>query len=168
MKHLRTSAKSGMAAKLARYCGGDVSRVKSGMPKRDGAKGYATGGTVSDEGPPIDGVDKKASLSKPGRMKGGKGKDAGAKKGATNVNVIVMPSSKGAEGGAPMPPAPPPMPPPRPPMAGPPPGPPPGGPPGGPPMRARGGRVLKGDGSGGGLGRLNKIKAYGSKPGKAK
>ncbi len=171
MNKFRTSAKSAMAAKLARYCGGDVSRVKSGMPKRDGSKGYATGGTVTDDtGPSIDGVDKKGSLAKPGRTKGGKGKDdKGAKKGATNVNVIIMPA--GGKGDGPMPPPPaggPPMPPPRPPMAGPPPGGPPPGPPGGPPMRARGGRVLKGDGSGGGLGRLNKIRAYGSKPGKGK
>lgn len=189
MKHLRATSKSGMAAKLARYCGGDVSRVKKGMPSRDGAKGYATGGMVSDDdGDEFDGMAAKKSMSKPSRMKG---KDKGKDKG-TNVNVIVMPKADAPAM---------PMPPPPGPMAGPPPPPP--GPPGPPmPMRARGGRVhedaaqdkkmvagmihkhetnkhtgsptkfkkgggiLKGDGAGGGLGRLAKARAYGSRPGK--
>lgn len=158
MKNLRATAKSSMAAKLARYCGGDVKRVQKGMPSRDGSKGYANGGGISDEDEgDIDGVGAKPSMSKPGRTKG-KDKD---KKGGTNVNVIIMPKEGGAPAGAAMPPGPPPPPP------GPP-GPPPGGPP--IPMRARGGRVavsLKKDGAGGGLGRLAKMKAYGPKPGKA-
>lgn len=148
MKHLRASSKSGMAAKLARMRGGDVGRVTKGMPSRDGAKGYATGGVVNDEdGGPIDGVSAKKSMGKPGRMKGGKGPKDGGKKG-TNVNVIIM-----GKDSAPA----------APPMAGPPGPPMPPGPPGGPPppMRASGGRVLKGKGSGGGLGRLAKMKAYG-------
>lgn len=100
-----------------------------------------------------------------GAVKGSKG---------TKVNVIVMPQGGGAGGGAPppMPPHPPmpppgaipPAPPPKPPMMAP------GGPgapmtPGGapPPMmgRAKGGRVDMEAGSGGGLGRLEKIKEYG-------
>lgn len=130
MKHLRASAKSGMAAKLARYCGGDVSRVKKGMPSRDGSKGYATGGIVSGESDTaVDGVSAKRGFAKPGKMKG----DGKAKKGGTNVNVIVMPKEAGAQ-----PPAPPMMPP-GPPAGGPPPGPPPGM-----PMRASGGGVRNG------------------------
>lgn len=170
MKHLRSSSKSGMAAKLARMRGASGG-MKGGATER---KAYATGGAVGDPDDgqsPIDGVGERRSASKPSRMMGGKGdkKGKGEKKG-TNVNIIIM--GKGDQPGAaaapPAPPAggPPPMPP-RPPMA--PPGPPPGAGPGGPPMpmRASGGRVLKEKGAGGGLGRLAKVKAYGSKPGKA-
>lgn len=128
MKHLRASAKSGMAAKLSRYCGGDVARVKKGMPSRDGSKGYASGGVISGERDmDVDGVGAKRSFAKPGKMKG----DGKAKKGGTNVNVIVMPKDGSAQ-----PPAPPMMPPPA---GGPPPVPPPGM-----PMRANGGGVRNG------------------------
>lgn len=205
MKHLRATAKSGMAAKLARMRGGSVGGSASCGP----TKGYATGGVVTDSddgGDPIDGVSAKKSMSKPGRMKGGKG-DKDKKSKGTNVNVIIMGKDSGPQAAAMPPPGPPPGPP-RPPMA--PPMPPPGagpgpGGPGGPPppMRASGGRVmsdakqdkkmisgmihkheknehggkltkfkrgggvLKGDGAGGGLGRLAKMRAYGSKPGKS-
>lgn len=96
-----------------------------------------------------------------------RGGKAGKGKGHSTNIAIVMP-----HGGAGAPPAggmPPPMPggpmapPPRP-MAGPPPmgggmpgGPPPGGPPPGMPMRAKGGRVTAGAGSG--VGRMQKAKA---------
>lgn len=101
-----------------------------------------------------------------------KSKDGGK---GNHVNIVVAPGG-GDRGAPPMPVHPPmagpPMPPPRPPMA--PPGPPMGGPPpmgapmGGPPpmgMRARGGKVSypMHDGAGGGKGRMEKAKAYGSK-----
>jgi len=199
MKHLRETSKSGMAAKLSRMRGAAGSAHKSG----GAVKCYATGGAVSDAddgGSPIDGVGTKGNMSKPGRMKGGKGDK---KSKGTNVNVIIMSKDAAPGAAAAPPPGPPPAMPPRPPMAPPPPpgaGPGPGGPP--PPMRANGGRVhddakqdkkmiagmihkheknqhsgkltkfkrgggiLK-DGAGGGLGRLAKMRAYGSKPGKS-
>lgn len=90
----------------------------------------------------------------------------GAAKGKTNINIVIAPQG-GAPGGPPMsggelPPPPPPMPkPPMPPPGGPMAGPPPGGGPMPPPMpRKRGGRAIQ-HGAGGGLGRLEKIKAYG-------
>lgn len=100
-------------------------------------------------------------------------KDGGAVKagkGAT-VNVIIAPQGGGAQ--PPAPPMPPPGPPAGPPPMMKPPGggmPPPGGGPempgmGGPPamMRKDGGRVPMDHGAGGGLGRLDKIKEYGSR-----
>lgn len=168
MKHLRSTSKSGMAAKLSRMRGAGT----DGSRPVKGVRGYATGGAVGDPDDgdsPIDGIGAKKSMSKPGRMKGGKGDKGDKKSKGTNVNVIIMSKDAAAPAASapPGPPAggPPPMPP-RPPMAGPPPGAGPGGPP--PPMRANGGRVnvLKGKGSGGGLGRLAKMKSYGSKPGK--
>ncbi len=203
MKHLRASSKSGMAAKLSRMRGAGT----DGSRPAKAVRGYATGGAVGDvdDGDsPIDGVAARKSMTKPGRMKGGKGDKGDKKSKGTNVNVIIM-SKDAAAPAAAAPPGPPPggppMPP-KPPMAPPPP---PGAGPGGSPMpmRANGGRVhddakqdkkmisnmihkheknehggkltkfkrgggvLKGDGAGGGLGRLAKIKAYGSKPGKA-
>ena len=137
MKHLREMAKAANKSKIARYCGGDVSRVEKGMPSRDGAKGYATGGKVADGDMMMaGGMPAKGRLDRGGRKK----PDAGKK--GTNVNVIVMPKDGGGDKGAPMPPSD--MP--APPMAGPPPPmpmPPPGAGPGGPPMRAKGGRVMK-------------------------
>jgi 23S rRNA pseudoU1915 N3-methylase RlmH len=103
-------------------------------------------------------------------------------KGKTNIKIIIgghhgmqddpmggspqgMPMG-GPPQGMPPPPPPPPMGPPpgMPPMGGPPPGGPPMGPPGMPPFR-RGGRVKYPiqHASGGGMGRLEKIKAYGHK-----
>lgn len=131
MKHLRDQAKSANAAKLSRITGGsspDARRVQQGMPTRDGAQGYATGGTVTSPGK-VGGATSRPRLDRPARSKA-----KGDKKG-TNINIVMMPK----EGG----PTPPPMmgppaggPPPSPPM--PPPGA--GGPPM-PPMRASGGRV---------------------------
>ena len=129
---------------------------------------YATGGAVKgggrdgpalSEGIAASGAPAKPNLARPGRKlskKGGAKKDDkgdGKKAGAT-VNVVVMSGGK-PDGGPPMPP----------PDMGPPPGPPPG--PGGPPlpMRASGGRVVKLDaGAGGGEGRMEKARAYGSAP----
>lgn len=172
MKHLRDQAKSGMAAKINRRSGGDdTKRVMKGMPSRDDeTKGYATGGVV-DAGP-IEGMTAKPNIARPGRkMPSMKAKPA-AKKGGTNVNVIVMPKGDA--------PAPAPTPKPEMPMAGPPPamppmpGPGPGGPPpmpmrkdGGRVARMHGGRVDLDAGAGGGKGRIEKAKAYGSTPGKA-
>lgn len=194
-----------MAQKLARYGGAaDVKRVENGMPKRDGAKGYATGGIVSDdEGDEIEGMPAKPRLDRSAKKKSSD---------KVNVNVIVMPKGgksdetpKPPMAGMPMPPPAAPMP--APPMAGPPV--PPMGPDamqGAPLMRAKGGRVMKHDdtamdkkmiksavgkheanmhkgepktklakggratikgmdaGAGGALGRMEKAKAYGSKP----
>ena len=105
-------------------------------------------------------------------------------KGKTNINIVIGERGHPAAmpPGAGMPPAPPrgvPVPPPAPPMGGMPPGMPPGGPPGmmppgGPPPpmpRKRGGRAVSlaataalgehDTGSGGGLGRLAKVRSYG-------
>lgn len=134
---------------------------------------HAKGGSVSDG--EIEGT----------RPTGGRmaRKDGGRAKGM-NVNIVIETAGKGGHGDdmaqaqplPPVPPPPPPMPPPRPPMpppqaAGPPPGMmPPTGPPGMPPPgmmgRKDGGRVAhilgeKSAGAGGGLARLEKIKAYG-------
>jgi hypothetical protein len=132
--------------------------------------------------PPMPQPQKRGGVTREAHAKGGKvGK---GKKGGTTVNVIIAGGGDKGAGGPPggpppglaMPPKPPmpPMPPPKPPgppMGGPPPGMGgPGGPPPGPPpgMHAAGGRVgrMAGGsikhGSQGGLGRLEKIKAYGA------
>lgn len=121
------------------------------------------------------GVDGCMAPARLDRARGGRTKKAAHH---TTVNVITAPPGGGAGGPPPGPPMGPPpmMPPPHPPMGGPPPGGPPPGPPPGPPMgppagagapmgmpRKTGGRVPMDDGAGGGLGRLEKIKAYGGK-----
>jgi len=145
LKSLKNTAKSAMQAKLRGY-GASAKDAASGDGCR---KAYASGGMV-DSGP-IEGGPPAASKRPLGGKKA-KAKGA-AKKGGTNVNVIIMPGGKG--GDAPPPPMPGPM-------AGPPPdmGPPPGAggpPPGGPPMpmRAHGGKVNRPDGQA----RLAKIRA---------
>lgn len=154
MKHLRDHAKSAMASKLARHGGStDIERVKTGMPMRDGAKGYATGGAVIED--IVEGAPAKPRLDRAARKKGGKDKEK------VNVNVIVMPKegkdapppAPALASGAPvLPPAP--MPPMPPASAGP------GAPP--VPMRKHGGAVKGLDaGAGGAKGRLEKIKRYG-------
>ena len=171
MKQHRDAAKAGMSAKLRRLGGSGGSKASHGCD----VKPYAAGGAIPDRGAlgagPVDGGMGGARIGKPPMKKGGGKK--GGKGGGPTVNVIVM-SGKGGVGGAPeagsvmpKPPGPPPpMAPPGPPM--PPPGaggPPPPGPGGPPMMRKHGGRVDSG--AGGGLGRLEKIKAYGVKGGKA-
>lgn len=193
MKSIAKSGAIGNTTLLKKYGGHGETRqtYAKGYATGGAVKGYATGGAPSGS-MDTDGAPAKPSLARPGR-KMGKGK-AMAKKGGTNVNIII--AGKGDGGDKP------PMMPPGPPMdAGPMP-PPPGAGPGGPPMpmRAKGGRVTdakedksmvakmihkhekedhKGspmtkfqaggkvrmikDGAGGGKGRLEKIKAYGSK-----
>jgi hypothetical protein len=108
-------------------------------------------GPSKDEGLGIDGGKAKPRLDR-----------AGKKASPVSVNVIVTSGKSEPTPAMPLPNAGPPVPPPA--M-----GPPPGGPP--PmPMRASGGRVMKNmdAGAGGGLGRLEKAKAYGDKPAKGK
>jgi hypothetical protein len=132
-------------------------------------------------------TDKDVGSSEPdGFKKGGKAvreaRATGGRTGKTNINIIISPQhpkpDAAAGAGMPLPPPPPPMPPlmakppmPMPPMgagAPPPMGPPPGvgGPPPGmmPPMgRMSGGKVIHMEhGSGGGLGRLEKVRKYGA------
>jgi hypothetical protein len=124
------------------------------MPKPRKAGGSVTDGTIEGTRP------------KGGRLAR---KSGGSAKKGMNVNIIIAPGggAKPPMGGMPMPPpggpvglhqgAPPPM---APPGAAPPMGPPGGMPP--PQMRKRGGRTYPIDsGAGGGLGRLEKIRAYG-------
>jgi hypothetical protein len=141
---------------------------------------------------PDEAEDKADQAEQAGKKRGGKACSGGsmraarasggkAGKGKTNINIIIGAHAPGAEqqppGGPPAPPPPrpipvppPAMPPGMPPGAGGPPpmGPPPGMPPGGPPPgmpRASGGRAYPiQHASGGGKGRLEKIKAYGEKP----
>lgn len=129
------------------------------LPAMDGTQGIASGGRAEGYASEAENESTMAAkrgkprLDRPGYKSGGR-----VKKAATTVNVIIAPQG----GEKPM----------NPPMPMPPPGampmPPPGGgggppmPMGGPPMpRKKGGRVPMDAGAGGGLGRLEKIKAYG-------
>lgn len=128
-----------------------------------GRAGYAMGGMVDDE------EDMNEPLSSASEGMGIEGNKAKSRldKGKTNINIII------AAGGKEKPQVPPVVPP-MPPIPGPPPAPPmppmgAGGPP--PPMRNGGRMAYKNGGkvkhaAGGGLGRLEKIKAYGLKPAK--
>ena len=148
MKHIRDAAKVSSAKKMKCYASGG--RVSEDVSDPSSLPVVAGGEPDGDEGPM--GVD--GSKAKP-RM------DKASKKPAMNVNVVVMSGKDKAAAPAPIPPMANPMPPPpMPPMGA-------GGPPPGLPMRKHGGRVMaKGEGAGGGLGRLDKIKDYGAKAGK--
>lgn len=142
-------------------------KIRTGNKKSHGVRCYASGGRVpediSDAGslpnvtgsePESDDLGVDGERAKPRLDRGGK------KAATTNVNIIVT-SGKSEPQAPGLPPM---MP--KPPMPGPAmaaPMPPPGAPP--MPMRKHGGRVMHA-GSGGGLGRLEKIKDYGSNAGK--
>jgi large subunit ribosomal protein L7/L12 len=55
---------------------------------------------ADDGDSPIDGVAARKSMSKPGRMKGGKGDKGDKKSKGTNVNVIIMSKDAAAPGAA--------------------------------------------------------------------
>lgn len=142
-------------------------------PQDDGSQGKAQGGRAKGYESAEANEDTMAGHAAKPRLDRKGFKDGGAVKKGTTVNVIVAPQGGGEPAAPPMMPPPgPPMPPPH---AAPPMAPPGGGLPlpgaGGPPamMRKHGGRVphIISDGSGGGKGRLQKIKAYGdrAKPG---
>lgn len=142
MKSLRKEAERAQSAKLHRLgAQGSLKMAEKGLHAK---RKYASGGTVSDPMPGVEGSAPKARLDRPSRgAKGAKGKKG------TNVNVVIMqhPPMGGAGGPPPAGPMPGPMAmPPHPsmpaPMAGPPPGPMPM-PAGGPPMRKNGGAVGK-------------------------
>jgi hypothetical protein len=152
----------------------DAAVPPPGLGAKRGGKKRADGGGVYDPNIKLGPRD--------GYAKGGK------TKGRTNINIIIGnpggASPPDAGGGPPPPlagpppgpgavPVPPPAPPPGMPMGGPPPGgappPMPMPPPGGPMGRKHGGRAYPiDDGSGGGKGRLQKIKAYGLVPPKGR
>lgn len=135
----------------------------------------AAGGSVEHADMPVVGRASGGRLDKMAR--GGKAK--GGKKHGNHVNIAIVNPKGGAEAGAApaLGGAPPPLASPRPPMGPPmgaPPGLPPGGPPGMPPKppgmmkkggRAymRGGKVPMRGGGDSGVGRLDKIKAYGKR-----
>ena len=142
MKSLRKEAERAQSAKLHRLgAQGSLKMAEKGLHAK---RKYASGGTVSDPMPGVEGSAPKARLDRPSRgAKGAKGKKG------TNVNVVIMqhPPMGGAGGPPPAGPmsgpmAMPPHPPMPAPMAGPPPGPMPM-PAGGPPMRKHGGAVGK-------------------------
>lgn len=140
MKSLRKEAERAQSAKLHRL--GAQGSLKAAKKGEHAKRKYASGGSVADPMPGVEGGAPKPRLDRPSR--GAKG----AKKG-TNVNVVIMqhPPMGGAGGPPPAGPMPgpmamPPHPPMPAPMAGPPPGPMPM-PAGGPPMRKNGGAVGK-------------------------
>lgn len=158
MKHFKSASKANAVKRLAgvrkAYAnGGAVSPLSGGMDEDDDP-------FDSDDMSPsdtfVDGVPTRQRLDRP----------AAKKSGRTNIVINVAPSKPDAPV---MPAIPPVVPQNVPPMAGPPPA---------PPMldpsmmqRKNGGRVgVSGvkDGAGGGLGRLEKAKAYGLKPAKGK
>lgn len=137
-KHIKKSHEAAQSAKLHRL--GAMGSLKAAKKAEHAPRKYkAAGGSAGDDSPgDIDGLMAKPNLSRPGRGK----KAKTAKKGGTNVNVIIMPKSNDNPAPPMMPPmgagpSLPPMPPK--PMSGPPMGLPPGGPP--LPMHKHGGKV---------------------------
>lgn len=164
MKNHRRDRAEKMMAKYA--CGGSVSSSQSDgepdMDTRSQRQGKKRGGSIEASG-----NTPKKRLDKRKRYASGGGIDDAPKEkksAKTQVNVIITGGNKDAAPAAPMPMPPVPM---APPAGGPPPGAPMGAPPPMPPMaRKRGGSVMSKDpsypiedGSGGGLGRIQKAAA---------
>lgn len=156
MKSFRDAAKVSAAKKIKGYATGG--RVEEDISEND-APPVMTGSSSLDDGASIEGAPARSRLDRPAK-----------KAPATSVNIVVMsgkdkaPAPAGGPPGLPAVPSAP-LPPPAPPMgaSGAGPMPPMGA--GAPPMMGRktGGRVMMDGGSGGGRGRLEKIKAYGKK-----
>lgn len=131
---------------------------------KHGGRAYAVGGMVDDE---EDMIEPMSSAHEDLGVDGDRAKKR-LDKGKTNINIIIA-----GGGNKPTEPAMPPVMPNLPPVPGKPPMPPPMPMPGGPPMRNGGRMGYKNGGAikhaaGGGLGRLEKAKAYGLKPAKGK
>jgi hypothetical protein len=147
---IRKGNKSGCHGRKAFAHGGRVKAYADGGMVGNEADDFMD--DVADQANMVDGVPVRQRLDRP------------AAKAPKSTSITINVGAPKAEAEAPKLP---PVVPPLPPMAGAPPPPmmpPAGGPPPGMPMRKNGGRVE--GGAGGGLGRLEKIKDYGSKAGK--
>lgn len=144
MKSLRAQCRKSAANRIKGYAAGgrvvDDVIDDIGLPAMKGSPFAEAADPFVDDGRAL------SRLDRPGR-----------KEAKTNINIIVAAKEKPE---APVAPPPPMMAPPAPPMDVPPQGMPPM------PMRKHGGRVSMDSGSGGGLGRLEKIKDYGKKASK--
>lgn len=157
MKHFKSASKANAMKRLtnvrkAYANGGAVSPLSGGMDEDDDP--YDADDVASDMS--VDGVATRQRLDRPSPKKSGR----------TNIVINVQAPSKPDMPN--LPPIPPVVPPNVPPIAGTP-TPPPIMPPPDPSMmqRKNGGRVIK-HAAGGGLGRIEKAKAYGCKPAKGK